>query len=89
MRVKNSLDWNPVSQELRNQMQAAPAQCRKDLARMIGHVEGLVQKLGNEEVDLRRNKKDTSPRKEQLLEQIHESITEYEKWLMLAYLQHG
>lgn len=89
MRVKNSLDWAPISSELRAQMHSAPNQCRKDLARMIGSIEGKVHKLGSEEVELRRNRKDTSPRYEELLTQINESITEYEKWLMLAYLQHG
>jgi len=70
-------------------MQVAPALCRKDLARMIGGIENLVHKLGSEEVELRRNRKDSSPRQQDLLTRINESITEYEKWLMLAHLQHG
>lgn len=89
MRIKTSLDWAPVSSELRDQMQVAPALCRKDLARMIGGIENLVHKLGSEEVELRRNRKDSSPRQQDLLTRINESITEYEKWLMLAHLQHG
>lgn len=89
MRVKTSLDWAPISSEMRAQMHSAPNQCRKDLARMIGSIEGKVHRLGSEEVELRRNKKDTSPRQQQLLEDINQSITEFEKWLMLAYLQHG
>jgi uncharacterized protein with von Willebrand factor type A (vWA) domain len=89
MRIKNSLDWTAVSSELRAQMQNAPQNCRKDLARMIGHVEGLVQQLGGEEVEMRRNKRERSPRQITLLTQINESITEFEKWLMLAHLQHG
>ena len=89
MRVQNSLDWDKVSSEMRAQMHTAPAQCRKDLARMIGSIEGLIQKLGSEEVDLRRLRKESSPRHQELLAQINESITEYEKWLMLAYLQYG
>lgn len=89
MRVRTSLDWDKVGGELRGSVHTAPQACRKDLARMIGHVEGLVQKLGSEEVDLRRNKKFTSPKSQELLAQINESINEYEKWLMLAHLQHG
>jgi hypothetical protein len=89
MRIKTSLDWAPVSSEMRNQMQVAPLMCRKDLARMIGGIENLVHKLGSEEVELRRNRKDSSPRQQELLERIHESIIEFEKWLMLAHLQHG
>jgi hypothetical protein len=89
MHVENSLDWDKASAEMRAQMHAAPAQCRKDLARMIGSIEGLVQKLGGEEVELRRNRKESSPRHATLLDQINKSITEYEKWLMLAHLQHG
>jgi hypothetical protein len=89
MRVQNSLDWNKVSSDLRAQMHSAPVLCRKDLARMIGSIEGLVQKLGSEEVELRRNRKESSPRHQELLAQINESINEYEKWLMLALLQYG
>jgi hypothetical protein len=89
MRIKTSLDWSGVSSELRDQMQVAPTHCRKDLARMIGGIENLVHKLGSEEVELRRNRKDSNPRQQELLTRINESITEYEKWLMLAHLQHG
>jgi hypothetical protein len=89
MSVKTSLDWSAVSLEMRNQMHSAPQKCRKDLAKMIGQIEDLVRQLGNEEVELRRNKKLTSPRRDGLLQRINESITEYEKWMVLAYLQHG
>ena len=89
MRVKTALDWDRVGAELRDSMHRAPAQCRKDLARMLGHIEGLVQQLGGEEVVLRRNKKFSNATSERLLADINESINEYEKWLMLAYLQHG
>jgi hypothetical protein len=89
MRIKTSLDWAPVSSELRDQMQVAPTNCRKDLARMIGGIENLVHKLGSEEVELRRNRKESSLRQQELLARINQSITEYEKWLMLAHLQHG
>lgn len=89
MRIKTSLDWAPVSSELRDQMQVAPTNCRKDLARMIGGVENLVHKLGSEEVELRRNRKEASLRQQELLARINQSIIEYEKWLMLAHLQHG
>ena len=89
MRVKVALDWDRVGADLRNSMHAAPAKCRKDLARMLGHIEGLVQRLGAEEVELRRNKKFTNAKSQQLLTDINESINEYEKWLVLAYLQHG
>jgi hypothetical protein len=89
MRVNYSLDWQIVGAELRQSMQSAPSNCRKDLARMIGHIEGLVQKLGGEEVELRRTKKPSSAKSQELLAQINESINEYEKWLMLAHLQYG
>jgi sugar-specific transcriptional regulator TrmB len=89
MRVQISTDWDQVGTELRNQMHAAPGNTRKDLARMIGNVEGLIQKLGTEEIELRRNKKNSSRKREEILEQIEEAINDYEKWLMLAHLQHG
>lgn len=89
MLVKNSLDWDSVSAQLRGQMHTAPQVCRKDLARMIGAIEGMVQRLANEEVELRRNRKDTSAKHQDLLDRINQSIDEFEKWLMLAHLQHG
>jgi hypothetical protein len=89
MRVRTALDWERVSGELRASIHTAPARCKKDLTRMIGHIEDLVHKLANEEVTLRRNKKFTSPASERLLAEINESINEYEKWLMLALLQYG
>jgi len=89
MRVNNSLDWDPVSFELRGKMQSAPQACRKDLARMIGAIEGMVQRLANEEVELRRTHKDTSAKRDELLPRINQAIEDFEKWLMLAHLQHG
>jgi hypothetical protein len=89
MRINHSLEWNNVSTQLRGQMQTAPVQCRKDLARMVGNVEALVQKLGQEEVEMRRNKKTHSPRHHAILEQIEASIYEFERWLVLAHLSHG
>ena len=70
-------------------MHSAPAACRKDLARMIGAIENLAQRLANEEVELRRTRKDTSIKHNELLERINQAIEDFEKWLMLAYLQHG
>jgi hypothetical protein len=89
MEIKNALEWNDVSTRLRSQMQAAPATCKKDLAKMIGQIENLVHQLGSEEVEMRRCKKTTTPRHALLLERINQSINEYDKWLMLAHLQHG
>ena len=89
MRVQTGLDWDRVGSELRDSMRRAPPQCRKDLARMIGHIEAMVVELSGEEVLLRRTKKTTSVTAQKLLAQINEAILEYEKWLMLAHLQHG
>lgn len=83
------MDWDRVGPELRDSMRRAPLQCRKDLARMIGHIEAMVVELSGEEVLLRRNRKTTSVAAQKLLAEINEAIMEYEKWLMLAHLQHG
>jgi hypothetical protein len=56
---------------------------------MIGHMEAIAQELSALEVELRRNRKESSPKHQQLVNQLNESINEYEKWLMLAHLQHG
>jgi hypothetical protein len=64
-------------------------QCRKDLARMIGNIDALVQKLGQEEVEMRRNKKMDSLKHHDILVQIDACIYEFERWLVLAHLSHG
>jgi hypothetical protein len=56
---------------------------------MIGHMESIAQELSALEVELRRNRKESSAKHQQLLDRLNESINEYEKWLMLAHLQHG
>lgn len=89
MEIKTALEWNDVSSKLRAQMHAAPAMCKKDLAKMIGQIENLVHQLGSEEVEMRRCKKTTTPRHAHLLGQINKSITDFDQWLMLAHLQHG
>jgi hypothetical protein len=89
MRINTSLDWAQVESNLRAQMHTAPSQTRKDLARMIGNIEGLVQALGRHEVDMRRNKHQTTIKQQELLNKIEEAILDYEKWLMFAYLGHG
>lgn len=89
MRVKTSLDWDKVSQPLVAQMHSAPQASRKDLAKMLGAVTGLVQKLANEEVLLRQTRKTSSLRQQELLVQIEDALDNYEKWLMWAHLAHG
>lgn len=89
MRVQKSTDWDRISVPLLAQMHSAPQSARKDLAKMLGNVTGMVQRLGQEEVELRRNKKATSQRRERLLEEIEKGIDDFEKWLILAHLQLG
>lgn len=89
MRIQTSTDWDSVSLPLLAQMHAAPQSTRKDLARMLGNITGLVQRLGQEEVELRRNKKTDSPTKRKLLEEIEQAIIQFEQWLVLAHLTHG
>ena len=89
MRVQKGTDWDHVGAELRGSMHTAPAAARKDLARMVGYIEGLVQILSNEEVELRRHRKEQSIRQQEVLEKIEQAIISYEQWLMLAILSHG
>ncbi len=89
MRIQTSTDWDRVSLPLQTQMHSAPLATRKDLAKMLGQITGLVQLLGQEEVELRRNKKTDSPKKQELLIKIEHAIVQYEQWLVLAHLSHG
>jgi hypothetical protein len=89
MRLKKSTDWDRLSLPYMSQMHSAPQTCRKDLAKLLGNVTGLVHDLANEEVELRRMHKESSPRQQALLVQIEQAIDTFEQWLMLAHLQHG
>ena len=89
MRVKTSLDWDTVSIPLLAQMHSAPQQSRKDLARFLGNVTGLIQSLGREEVEMRRCKRTTSIRQQELLLQIDDAITTFEQYLMWAHLSYS
>ena len=89
MRVQKSTDWDFASLPLLDQMRSAPQSTRKDLAKLLGNVTGLVQQLGREEVELRRLNKPTSRVQQELLVRIEEAIVQYEQWLMLAHLAHG
>jgi len=89
MRILISTDWDKVSLPLLSQMHSAPQFCRKDLAKLLGNVTELVHELGKEEVELRRMRKDSSPKQQELLQRIDLAIETFEQWLVLAHLQGG
>lgn len=89
MRLQKSTDWDSLSLPYLTQMHSAPQKCRKDLAKLLGNVTGLVHDLANEEVELRRLHKKVSLRQQELLAQIEQAIDTFEQWLLLAHLQHG
>lgn len=89
MRLLISTDWDTLSLPYLSQMHSAPQNCRKDLAKLLGNVTGLVHELANEEVELRRMHKASSPRQQELLHRIEQAIDTFEQWLILAHLQNG
>jgi len=89
MRVQTSLDWAGVSTPLLAQMHSAPQPARKDLAKFLAVVTGLVQDLGREEIEMRRCKRTTSIRQQNLLQQIEDAIITFEQYLMWAYLSYN
>jgi CRISPR/Cas system Type II protein with McrA/HNH and RuvC-like nuclease domain len=70
-------------------MQTAPQSTRKDLAKLLGIVTGLVMELSREEIELRRTKKTESRRQQELQARIEQAIVNFEQWLVLAHLQNG
>ena len=72
-----------------DQMRSAPYSTRKDLARMLGHIEGLVQELGSEEVEMRRSRKSETATQQRLLQEISEAINQFNQYVMLAHLMGG
>ena len=89
MQVKTSSDWNSLGNKLHYQWLTAPPAARTDLAKMYARVHNLVTELSKEEVELRRNKRATSPKQQDLLEKINKSITDFEQWLVYAQLSFG
>lgn len=89
MQIKNSTDWNTLGTNLHAQFMAAPQRAKSDLAKMYSRINSLVTELSREEVELRRNKRETSPRQQEILTKINEAIDEFEKWLVFAQLSLG
>lgn len=89
MRIKTALDWDRVSIPLTNQLHSSPYAAQKDLAKMLRSIQGLVQELSIEEIELRRYQKFSSPTSQRLLAQINQALDEFEKWLMFAQLSLG
>lgn len=89
MHIKNSSDWNTFGSKLHAQFMSAPQKAKSDLAKMYARINNLVTDLSKEEVELRRNKRETSPRHQELLNKINEAVDEFEKWLMFAQLSLG
>jgi hypothetical protein len=89
MTIQQALDWQDVSRPLMDQMRSAPYSTRKDLARMLGHIEGLVQELGSEEVEMRRSRKSETATQQRLLQEIAEAINQFNQYVMLAHLMGG
>ena len=67
-------------------MRTAPYSTRKDLARMLGNIEHMVQELASEEVNMRRARKQQTPVQQQWLAQIDEAIGDFQHWALLAHL---
>jgi hypothetical protein len=86
MQIKNSTDWNALGSGLHAQFMAAPQRAKSDLAKMYARINSLVTELSREEVELRRNKRETSLRHQELLIKINEAVDEFEKWLVFAQL---
>jgi hypothetical protein len=89
MHIKTASDWDTFGTTLHAQWFSAPQRTKADLAKMYAHIHNLVTQLSKEEVELRRNRRATSPRQQDLLQKINKSITEFEQWLVIAQLSFG
>ena len=89
MRIQKSTDWDQASVPFIAQMHTAPQSFRKDLAKLLGVVTGLVMELSREEIELRRNKRPHSIKQQEILGKIEQAIDNYEQWVLVAHLQAG
>lgn len=85
MHIESSLDWPDVSYNLRKIGLRSVVQLRQ-LNAYLANISAQVTKLGNMEVDFRRNKRPPNQQYKELLAKINESITELEMLLMMSAL---
>jgi hypothetical protein len=85
--ITQSLDWAHVQTALE-----APAHKMKryphDMLKMSNAIGSMVKKLSEEEINCRRQGRQTQKHKE-LLEQINQDIAQYEQYLTFGVLLNG
>lgn len=82
MQIQNSLDWQNVHTELRNQLKQLPY--NPDLRRMLNNISNMVSELSQAEVESRRiNKPDYN---KEMVVNINKAIDHLEKLLLIAKL---
>jgi len=82
MEIKNSLDWQEVHSNLRNQMSTLG--WNPDLRRMLNNITNMVVELSKVEVDARRSKSDRVTQEK--MADINKAISHLEKILLMAIL---
>ena len=83
MQISSSLDWPNVSTKLRQNGYKVGADPK--FGKMLRHLDDLVRKLSNMEVDIRRTRKIPSTYPE-LVAKINDEIYEIEMILMMSAL---
>ena len=82
MKIKNSLDWEPVRQELKLQIQKLPYDA--SIRQMLKNIDVMVAELSKIEVEARRTK--VSYYKDAQLTKVNEAIESLDKIIIIAIL---
>lgn len=82
MKIKTSLDWEPVRLELKTEIQSLSY--NSDLRKMLNAIDHMVTALSQAEVECRRTK--NTRKSDEKIEQINKSIENLEKWITMAIL---
>jgi hypothetical protein len=82
MKIEKALDWNQVSDQLRNQMNSVGY--NPDLNKMLKNINTMVTELSKLEVTFRRIHKSNMTDEKVL--QINNAISHFEKLIIMATL---
>jgi hypothetical protein len=85
MEIKTSLDWQKVYLELNKQTSGASFAYKPDMVKLASAISSMVQELSMEEINCRRQHKQTKKHKE-LLDKINEQIHNYETMVTFGLL---
>lgn len=82
MKIKNSLEWDPIRQELKQQILKLPYDT--SIRQMLKNIDGMVADLSKTEVEARRTK--VSYYRDEKLSKVNEAIESLDKIIIIGLM---